>query len=49
VTIKVNAPPVVDAGLDVPLPWGVPLDAGGAATDPDGDANDVLVAELELR
>jgi hypothetical protein len=44
VTIKVNAPPVVDAGPDVSLPWGVPVTLAGAATDPDGDSNK-MVAE----
>ncbi len=33
VTIKVNAPPVDDAGLDVTVPWGVPLTLGGTAAD----------------
>jgi PKD repeat protein len=42
VTVKVNAPPVVDAGLDVTTPWGVPATLGGTATDPDGDSNAVL-------
>jgi len=44
VTIKVNAPPVVDAGLDVTVPWGVPLTLGGTATDPDGDSNEILAS-----
>lgn len=44
VTIKVNAPPVVDAGLDVTTPWGVPSTLGGTATDPDADSNEILAS-----
>ena len=43
VTVKVNAPPVVDAGPDVTSPWGVPVTLTGAATDPDGDSNAIAV------
>jgi len=43
VTIKVNAPPIVDAGADATAPWGVPVTLKGTATDPDGDSN-ALVA-----
>jgi PKD repeat protein len=39
VTIKVNAPPIVDAGSDVTTPWGVPVTLGATASDPDGDSN----------
>jgi PKD domain/Bacterial Ig domain len=44
VTIKVNAPPVVDAGPDATVPWGVPVTLEGAATDPDGDSNAMTAA-----
>lgn len=47
VTIKVNAPPVVDAGADVTAPWGVPMTLSGAATDPDGDST-ALVARWDF-
>ena len=43
VTLKVNAPPVVDAGADLTTPWGVSVTLSGTATDPDGDSN-ALVA-----
>jgi hypothetical protein len=43
VQIKVNAPPVVDAGADVAVPWGIPIDLGGAAADPDGDVSKATV------
>ena len=39
VPIKVNAPPIIDAGPDVTTPWGVPVTLGATATDPDGDSN----------
>jgi hypothetical protein len=42
VTIKVNEPPVVDAGPDVSAPWGVPVTLAGTATDPDGDSNKLV-------
>jgi hypothetical protein len=44
VTIKVNEPPVVDAGPDVTTPWGVPTTLGGTATDPDGDSTAVVAS-----
>jgi hypothetical protein len=42
VTIKVNAAPVVDAGLDATVPWGVPVTLAGTASDPDGDSNGMV-------
>jgi PKD domain/Bacterial Ig domain len=42
VMIKVNAPPLVDAGPDVTVPWGVPVTLAGAASDPDGDSNKMV-------
>jgi hypothetical protein len=47
VTLKVNAPPVVDAGADVTTQWGVPATLNGTATDPDGDSN-ALVASWDF-
>jgi PKD repeat protein len=47
VTLKVNAPPVVDAGADVTTQWGVPVTLNGTATDPDGDSN-ALVASWDF-
>jgi PKD repeat protein len=47
VTLKVNAPPVVDAGADVTTQWGVPVTLSGTATDPDGDSN-ALVASWDF-
>ncbi len=44
VTLKVNAPPVVDAGADVTTQWGVPVTLSGTATDPDGDSNALLAS-----
>ncbi len=44
VTVKVNAPPVVDAGADVGTPWGVPVTLTGTATDPDGDSNAIVAS-----
>jgi PKD repeat protein len=42
VTIKVNAPPIVDAGPDLTMPWGVPVTLAGTATDPDGNPNGMV-------
>ncbi len=47
VTLKVNAPPVVDAGADAAAPWGVPVTLSGTATDPDGDSN-ALIARWDF-
>jgi PKD repeat protein len=47
VTLKVNAPPVVDAGADVSTQWDVPATLSGTATDPDGDSN-ALVARWDF-
>jgi PKD repeat protein len=47
VTIKVNAPPVVDAGPDATTPWEVPATLSGTATDPDGDSA-ALVASWDF-
>jgi hypothetical protein len=44
VTIKVNAPPDVDAGPDVTIPWGVPVTLSGVASDPDGDSGKILAS-----
>jgi PKD repeat protein len=42
VTLKVNAPPEVDAGADVTTAWSVPVALSGTATDPDGDSNGLV-------
>jgi PKD repeat protein len=47
VTLKVNAPPLVDAGANVTTQWGVPVTLSGTATDPDGDSN-ALVASWDF-
>lgn len=47
VTLKVNAPPVVDAGADATTQWGVPVTLSGTATDPDGDSS-ALVASWDF-
>jgi hypothetical protein len=42
VTIKVNVPPIVDAGPDQNTPWGVPVALTGVASDPDGDSTKLV-------